>query len=172
MSKRRLAFAGKKQYGKSTCADYLEDEYGLSVLSFADRLKFNLIDIGVPVSRLFETKDFATRKLMQYYGQVMREEEPEYWLDHVVHAIHEAEEMDVHDFAVDDMRFINEADALHTMGFKLVHVTCTDDNPFGDTHISETELDYYSAFDYHISAERGDIPKLLEQVDNIMKELR
>jgi adenylate kinase family enzyme len=167
----KIAFMGNMQAGKSTCADYLETIYGLSTVSFADRLKLNLIDIGMDPDHAFGKKTDLSRSLMQIYGEYMRSIDKEHWVKYVLSSIAEGEEYCAEGFVIDDLRFVNEADALREEGFVIVKVVKYEDTlmctTFNTQHVSENEWRDIE-YDYSISAHEGDLPELFGQVDDIV----
>ena len=171
----RIALAGCMEAGKSTIAQYLADIYGFGVLSFSDKLKFNLIDIGIDPDRLFEKKDDTARELMQVYGQAMREQNPLHWVNFMMCGVDFGEELGTDGHVVDDLRFVNEAEALREEGFVLVRVNKISTVPpsyFTATsqHISENEwLDI--DFDYTITAVDGALSELFGQVDDVINKI-
>lgn len=170
----KIALSGKMQSGKSTVAHYLEDTYDGSTYSFADQLKESLMLIGVPRDWLYNTKPDIVRRLMQVYGQVMRDVDEDWWVDIVLDDLEE--DYDDDDLVViDDLRFKNEARKLKDEGFVLVRVT---KHPRqlelfpapGSEDISETDLDDWTEWDYVIEAAEEDLARVFEQVDYIINE--
>lgn len=67
-----------------------------------------------------------------------------------------------------DTRFINEAEAIREKGGKVIRVNMVGNN--GVDHESDTQLDDYD-FDYVISAEKGDLDGLRDQIANILAKI-
>lgn len=166
----KIAISGKMQAGKTTCADYLCDEYGFDKFSFAEPLKQRLEAAGVPSVQIRRNKPPLVRALMQVFGQVMREVDPGYWINQTLEDLrHHQPEFVV----VDDLRFRNEAEALRDLGWVLVRVERKGWPPFlseGSTDVSEVDLDDYDEWDYIITAADGEIDKLYSAIDQIIKK--
>ncbi|RLG97398.1 hypothetical protein DRO27_00080 [Candidatus Bathyarchaeota archaeon] len=169
----KIAFAGEMTSGKTTAAEYLSEVYGFGILSFADKLKYNLIDIGVPIKVLFEEKTEASRTLMQVYGEVMRDYDPEYWVDYILEGVSTGEGMLTEAHAVDDMRYLNEGEVLKEEGFHLVCITKKGPAPmWSPTHEHASENEWRDIdFDYHISAQEGDLVDLFGQLDDMIADI-
>ncbi len=171
-----LGFSGKKYSGKTTAAKYLEKKYGFISLALADPLK-------IAAREIFDLSDEETdgdlkevinpfwqmtpRQIMQKMGtEAMRGAfGPDLW----VNALFKQMERYKHaNFAISDVRFQNEADAIRARGGYVVRIErpmLTSYNP--DTHASETELDGYS-FDLRIQNDRH--PSAFEtQLDQLVQ---
>jgi hypothetical protein len=110
----KIAFAGPGLCGKSTAAEYLEREYGGARLSFAAALKQNAYEYGWDGK-----KDDRGRKFLQELGRVVREYNPEYWVEQAALPMHT-------NIYLDDLRFENEVAVLKNNGFVIVYI-----QPFG-----------------------------------------
>ena len=164
-----IALSGKMRSGKSTIAEYLERLYGFSRFSLAAPLKDNLAMIGVAPEALYKRKTALSRELMQIYGQVMREQDPDHWVKLVMlDCLKEDAEASV----IDDLRFENEAHQLRDAGFILVRVTCAnrDEEDHGSDDISENDLDDWIDWDHEIMCNEGDLTSLMSQVDEIVRK--
>jgi hypothetical protein len=167
----KLAFSGWMQSGKTTAADYLNEVYGADTVSFADRLKDNLTSIGVAPHRVYQSKDAPVRKLMQLYGQVMRQQDKDYWLKQAKREIKTLEDLGSDCVVIDDLRYKNEFDYLKNEGFVLVRLVVTGE-PCESADTSERDLDDMdSEFDYIVEVERGDLAELFFQLDSIMERI-
>jgi adenylate kinase len=163
----RIALSGKRGSGKSTVASYLSRVYGIDTVSFADLLKDRLEEAGIRRDSLRRTKPPLVRELMQVYGQAMREQDEDYWVNRALLTI-EASGLD--DVVIDDLRFRNEAVALKENGFILVRVV-QDGREYNDrldSDPSEIDLDDWDDWDYIVSAPEGDLMGLFGQVDEII----
>jgi hypothetical protein len=178
-----IAFIGKKGSGKSTACEYLMTDNTIRV-NFKDALirevkeKFpklvqEIIDImdktdydGMSpwtYERLVEEKPPLFRALLQNYGtDVCRNNNPDHWVTQYEEAVR-----NLSDFRIltDDIRFVNEADAVRARGGVLIRIIRTGLEST-DTHISETEQDSIEA-DYTIKA--GTKDELYTQLDSVMK---
>lgn len=113
-----LAFTGPMCSGKSWCADYLNQEARYTKLSFAGPLKKLAKELfGV------EGKDGDARRVYQQLGQKMREIDPDVWIKALLRDLDKSH-TDVTRFVIDDVRYLNEAEALRARGFKIVYVMC------------------------------------------------
>lgn len=182
------AFTGKKQSGKSTAVKYLLNKRPFTVLNFKDALIIELkerfpqllnaiIDVmnitdydGRPekrwtFERLFTEKPPLIRGLMQNYGtDVRRNDDDAYW---VTQWAKKAAEMDT-DVIVDDVRFLNEAQAVRNLGGTIIRIVRSD-LASTDDHISETEMDAIVA-DHTITVQTGDFETLYMLLDMIVEK--
>jgi len=170
----KIALSGKIGSGKTTIAQYLASHYAAETFSFAKKLKSNLEIIGVAHDALYHTKPPLVRELMQIYGQVMRQQDADWWVREVIDDVRRYDDGYTPVAVIDDLRFKNEAILLQREGFTLVRVTCTDDqhNDYVDTDVSEVDLDDWSPWDFEIEAKRGDIHTLISQVDSMINTLQ
>lgn len=99
------------------------------------------------------------RRSLQRIGQGIRRIDPDYWVRLLVSEVHALQDTfgERCPIVVPDARYVNEADALRRLGFKLVRVTrpadprgMTTDDTRAAMHDSETALDGYT-FDHTIS---------------------
>lgn len=166
-----IGLTGKKQNGKSTAAQYIAEKYGFVRLNFKDALVAE-IKAGFPnvleaiiemmersaydgmnpwtVDRLFRDKPPVFRALMQNFGtEVRRVDNMDYW---VVKWMKEAAKHQ--NIVVDDVRFLNEAQAVRDMGGIVIRISRAD-YPNADTHVSETEMDMIKTDD-NVTVVSGD----------------
>jgi len=168
----KLAFGGKKGSGKTTLSEYCADIHFLEPLSFADALKMNLIEIGLEPDRLFVKRDHNSRALMQAYGEAMRDQDKDYWLDLVISNIRDWEHLTpaIDGIVIDDMRYMNEAVALKADGFVLIKIVRDGYEHEEDFHPSEAGLpDSY--YDHILVAKDKDLTALYTMIDEIIEEL-
>ena len=169
----KIAFIGNSGSGKTTAASYLEEIYGFAVVSFADKLKMNLIDIGVDPYVLYDNRTYLSRSLMQLYGEQMREQDTDHWVKEVVGTVADFEESPHFEgVAIDDLRFHNEVDALREQGFVVVRVLKVGAEAAGMivNHVSEMEqLGIHE--DYILSASTGDMVSLYGEIDDLVAVL-
>ena len=167
----KLAFGGKKHSGKTTLAEYCADIHDLEPLSFADELKMNLVEIGVEPDRLFGKRDANSRALMQAYGEVMRDQDPDYWLKIGVKKVKEFEQAlpQGEGFTFDDMRYANEAEALSKMGFTLIKVVREGYAHEEDNHPSEAGLPD-EVYVHILVVKNKDLDSLYRMIDEIIEE--
>lgn len=158
MPPKLIGLTGKAGHGKDTVASLLP----MACIAFADELKrdafWDLIQApGSPYLEVFESLsprpnpiEFvnrikhipAVRAFLQSYGQAMRQAQPDYWIQRCFRAM-EAGAW----YAVTDVRYTNEADAIKLRGGIVVRVLRPNyDNGLSaeaQAHSSETELDDY-----------------------------
>lgn len=153
-----IGFSGKMAVGKNTCADYLTDRYGGAQVAFADELKRVSRELfAVDPAR----KDDRTRGILQRVGVAMREIEEDVWVNAALRKAYQLEGTLSGPICFTDVRFPNEADAIHRAGGKLVKVVCEErvrleriQALYPETtaerlnHISETALDSYTGWDF------------------------
>lgn len=154
-----IGFSGKKGSGKSYFADYLVNNKLFIKLSFASPLKeitkilFNLSDEDVkdPIKKELINPKFnaSPRELMQWLGtDIMREEfnkkfnySGSIWIDNVKDKIKTLLE-DNKDVVIDDVRFQNEVDMIHSLGGIVINLHNDLDNTLNNstsTHSSENQ---------------------------------
>ena len=164
----KIALSGKMRAGKDFISDLIRLKYEMfERRAFADALKEDVEKIfGV-------TKENHPngREILQLYGKVGRLAHPLFWVNKIIH--------DKNDFIiVTDLRFRNEADALKEAGFKLVRVHSSQESRTlrgelnHENDISETDLDDYEGFDYHLENDLDiSISNIFEQITGMMEEL-
>ena len=154
-----IGFSGKKGSGKSYFADYLVNNKLFIKLSFASPLKeitkilFNLSDEDVkdPIKKELINPKFnaSPRELMQWLGtDIMREEfnkkfnySGSIWIDSVKDKIKTLLE-DNKDVVIDDVRFQNEVDMIHSLGGIVINLHNDLDDTLNNstsTHSSENQ---------------------------------
>jgi len=153
-----IAFAGRKQSGKTTCAEFIQSIYSQyftvtsKIYNFADPLKQNIcIDIlGLTYDQCYGPDDkknelvdcywnnsqLSAREVMQIVGtDVFRNMKQNVWSDAIIRRINK-EKPDIGIIA--DCRFPNEVDAVKNAGGITIKLTR---NPHNSDHASEMALD-------------------------------
>ena len=154
-----IGFSGKKGSGKSYFANYLVNNKLFIKLSFASPLKeitkilFNLSDEDVkdPIKKELINPKFnaSPRELMQWLGtDIMREEfnkkfnySGSIWIDSVKDKVKTLLD-DNKDVVIDDVRFQNEVDMIHSLGGIVINLHNDLDNTLNNstsTHSSENQ---------------------------------
>ena len=154
-----IGFSGKKGSGKSYFADYLVNNKLFIKLSFASPLKeitkilFNLSDEDVkdPIKKELINPKFnaSPRELMQWLGtDIMREEfnkkfnySGSIWIDSVKDKVKTLLDKNK-DVVIDDVRFQNEVDMIHSLGGIVINLRNYLDNTLNNstsTHSSENQ---------------------------------
>lgn len=147
MSLPNIGITGKFRSGKNAVADYLTEKYGYMQFAFGDELKRY-------AHELFNVDASAKpRELYQWFGQTMRERDPDIWVrkcfDYIEHrrgviprrersmaAYFDAPWFDVpwnahartqFRVVITDLRQPNEYDRCRAEGYVIIRVTCPDD---------------------------------------------
>lgn len=156
---RIIAFAGRKQSGKSTACEYIakilsnaQNPLTYKIYSFADPLKQNIcIDIlGLSYDQCYGSDDnkneithikwnnnyLTAREVMQVVGtEIFRKMYPEVWTTSLINQI----KKDDYDIAlISDCRFPNEVEIIQKNYGYVLRLTR---NPFNSDHDSEKALD-------------------------------
>jgi hypothetical protein len=180
----KLALCGRLRSGKDTVAQYLTLFYDFQKFAFADPLKRYLHEIFPHVPR--EPKP---RRLLQLFGQKMREIDPDVWVNLTMHKIDEYLRQYTCDCSplkprvvVTDCRQRNEYDRLRAEGFVFVRINADDELRIrraleaGDdftvhdlAHETELLVDSFDV-DYEVN-NNGTTPELYAQLDAIMTAL-
>lgn len=151
----RLAFGYKKQSGKDYACEYLCNTHGFTTLRIAEPI----YELHNQIQKYFSNDDpyfnhpyshssymFKDRDLLRIIGMWGREAvSSSIWIDVLVKNL----EYDK-DYAVADLRFLNEAETLKENGFTLIKIEPMRQND-NDDHISETELDDFDGWDVVIT---------------------
>lgn len=149
-----IAFAGKKQSGKTTCSDFVKNIFAgnAKVYNFADPLKMDICMniLGLTYDQCYgsdnsknelvdcfwENRQLTAREVMQFVGtNVFRKMQKNVWASATVKKIAQ----DNLDLAiVADCRFPNEVEAIKSAGGLVIKLTR---NLYNSTHESELALD-------------------------------
>lgn len=189
-----IGFRGKKGAGKDTAVASCP---GLQRVAFADKLReavgliYGLTHAQLMDPILKETVDdfwgLTPRFILQRFGtEVTRSIHPETWIWSLQRQVDKDTDssvwppievsdgsrrvwqVEVPAFAITDVRFRNEADAVKSWGGYLVEIRRPGYN--GDNHASETELDGYE-FDFTIDND-GSKADLSRKVADLMSVIR
>lgn len=163
-----IAFAGRKQSGKTTCAEFVANIFEGNMLgkskiyNFADPLKvdvcMNILGMtheqcyGTDVQKnelvdcYWDNRQMTAREVMQFVGtDIFRAMQNNVWASATIKKILRN---DVDLALIADCRFPNEVEAVRNAGGIVIKLNR---NLFNSTHLSETALDYdkydYSNFD-------------------------
>jgi hypothetical protein len=175
-----IAFAGRKQSGKTTCSEFVAKYYNgtiepfnnTKIYNFADPLKKDIcmnilgltynqcygedIDKNTITTIQWEGKNLTAREVMQFVGtDIFRKMKNDVWAGATINKINN----DKPKLAIiADCRFPNEVEAVRNAGGIVIKLTR---NPYNSTHASETALDeiHYanSNFDFVIYNENINI---------------
>lgn len=186
-----IGFTGLAGSGKSTASDYLVRTQGFVKINFKDALVAEMkerlgsvleqmillyendpmmYDAGKPmtIDWLFENKPPLMRALMQAYGtEVRRRDNNNYWVsiwkEKVREAIRQGKNV-----VTDDVRFLNEAEAVHELNGKVIRIVRTDIT-FTGNHSSEVEQKDI-AHDIALTCGKGDHEILYGLIEGFLKE--
>lgn len=189
-----IAFAGRKQSGKSSGAEFLkkeyykifkhDSEYEYQVYSFADMLKKVCVEIlGLDprqcygedeyknqlVNCRWNGKQLSAREVMQIIGtEWFRTMQPNVWADATIRKI----QKDRPDLSIiDDCRFPNEVEAIKKAGGVVIKLNR---NLYHSEHISEKSLDEevydQSNFDLVINNQEMSIDEKNDIIRNFLME--
>lgn len=147
-----IGFTGKKQSGKTTASDYIVKNYNDFVkIGFKDPLVSELKNnfpmllryfsdnYNIEVDELFLEKPNGIRILMQEYGSdVRRKDDYYYWVKKFTKVAKRMLDDSV-SIVVDDVRFLNEAEAIKNLGGIIIRINDGSEKE-KDSHISEVEM--------------------------------
>jgi len=174
-----IGLSGKAGVGKTTAADYLISKDFFKV-GFKDALVAEItrnfpdllreIEKVEPFDPSMRTKGPLLRALMQNYGtEVRRKDEASYWLDQWK-ARTELLLAEGKHVVCDDARFLNEVEAIRSLGGVIVRLTRPDVQNTG-THQSELEM-YAIEPDFTIETQNGDLSALYTGLEGIIDFLQ
>lgn len=185
-----VGLIGHARSGKDTVANRLVTDHGYARVAFADLLREVLLDadpyVDACVDNDYEVLPFTlsevvdtlgweeaksvnpeVRRIMQNFGQAIREVEPNFWLRAGMRKALEFEGRGT-PVVISDVRYRNEALAIRSHGGVLVRVTRPGfDGANG--HVSEHELDDFVAD--HTINNNGTLPSLIHAVDWLAHDL-
>ena len=162
-----IGFSGKKGSGKSFFADYLVNNKLFIKLSFASPLKeitkilFNLSDEDVkdPIKKELINPKFnaSPRELMQWLGtDIMREEfnkkfnySGSIWIDSIKDKVKTLLDNNK-DVVIDDVRFQNEVDMIHSLGGIVINLRNDLDNTLNNSTSTHSSENQKLTFNYEI----------------------
>jgi hypothetical protein len=153
-----IAFAGRKQSGKTTCSEFVANIVignsigNVKIYNFADPLKqdicINILGLTYDqcygsdesknelVNCFWENKQLTAREVMQMVGTDMfRAMQTNVWSSATVRKIQQEKPTVA---IIADCRFPNEVDAIRKVGGLVIKLTR---NPYNSDHLSEMALD-------------------------------
>ena len=189
---RIVAFAGRKQSGKTTCSWYIENlvfrdfqqSHSCKIYNFADPLKKDIcmnilglsydqcygedIDKNTVTGVQWNGKQLTAREVMQFVGtDLFRKMKHDVWSGATIIKINNEQPSIA---VVADCRFPNEVDAIKNAGGYVIKLTR---DPFHSDHASETALDSenydQSNFDLIIHNQDISIDEQNQLVHNFLK---
>lgn len=167
----------KARVGKTTTAEYLNKHYGYSVGAFADTLKDAArVIFGLSQEQLYgdqkEVEDLywrdTPRNIIQKLGtECMRWG---YREDVWVLALGRKVLSQPGNWAIADVRFPNEIDAIRSWGGKVVLVNRPDaPSILTAGHVSETALDRYAGWDYVLD-NSSSLENFYTEIEKMMRQ--
>lgn len=192
-----IGLIGRKRSGKDTVAAHLVENYGHTRLAFADGVRdalyrlnpliadrsdwdiHRVADLVDAVGWENAKEDTEIRSLLQRMGtdavrDVVGEEA---WVKALERKVDQFPILQVEGLrrpitpriVITDVRFPNEAEYVIDEGGTIVRILRPDTDMSGDTHISETALDFFSA-DVTLVND-GTVEDLHREVDEMMRSL-
>jgi hypothetical protein len=148
-----VAFAGRKQSGKTTCSELVQKYANdTKIYNFADPLKQDIcmnilgltheqcygddIDKNTLTNNFWDNKQLTAREVMQVVGtDILRKMQRNVWVDATINKIkRENPSLAI----IADCRFPNEVEAIKSAGGVVIKLTR---NLYNSDHASETALD-------------------------------
>lgn len=173
-----IAITGKMRSGKDAIGRYLSEKYGYTRFAFGDELKRY-------ANELFGVHDGGKRReLYQWFGQTMRERDPEIWVRKCFNSMssnnsYYGQSMPT---VITDLRQPNEHSRCISEGYVIIRVSApdgirihraiesADKFAYVDlTHETESHVDSFEV-DYEIIND-GTIDELYEKVDDIIAQI-
>lgn len=180
-----IAICGKFRAGKDQVARYLTEKYGYTRFAFGDELKRY-------AHELFGGSNAKQRELYQWFGQTMRQRDPDIWVRKCFENIEKTRVLSAHwtkapvgypfRAIITDVRQPNEFDRCRDEGYVIIRVIAPDSlrieraRSAGDKfdaktldHETERYVDGF-AVDYEIE-NNGTVDELYAMVDSLMEEV-
>lgn len=166
-----IALTGKFRSGKDTVAEYLVEQYGFTKYAFGDELKFY-------AHELFGELTGKQRELYQWFGQTMRQRDPDIW----VRKCFEAIGSNPWKVVISDLRQPNEYKRCRKEGFVIIRVNAPEwlrveraeaaGDEFDESTLHHETERYVDTFpvDYDVY-NTGTFEELYRQIDRIMDNL-
>lgn len=183
-----IALTGKFRSGKDAVAHHLALEHGYTQFAFGDELKRYYHE-------LFGDAEEKPREGYQWFGQNMRERDPNIWVRKCFDDIVERQRSIAAKYAnggrwgatppfrvvISDLRQPNEFDRCRAEGYTIIRVNCPDElrieraraagdafKPEDLTHDTEQHVDTF-AVDYEVQND-GTLDELYAQIDAIIAQ--
>lgn len=173
-----IGISGKAGSGKDWIANRFLRSQGYYNFSYAWHLKVWLVGKGLAThEEVFVTKPPHVRKLLQeeatergrmVYGEDIWTETANEWLRVF------SEDWGITKFVIPDIRFVNEINAVHKLGGKVIRVEAPKRvaknglTPEARNHISETGLDNFTGFDGVIFNDPEHKETVVKQLNTIL----
>ena len=178
-----IGASGKRGTGKTALQNYFVQNFGFQKISFAESLK-NYAALLFPFletdftditrkEKNFDKYDWSPRDFCIRLGDFLRFHDEDYFVNHTMATLKDKK---AGRYFIDDVRFLNEAEAIKNKGGFLVRIERYEKyNPYGKNLDieSEKQLDHYDKFDYKIMEPRNlNIHMLHAEGDKIIREVR
>ena len=180
----KIALCGKLRSGKSIVGNHLHISHGFDEVAFGDALKRTVGD----VFPWLNGNPNKPRALLQQYGQLMREIDPDVWIRHAERKVKGTIDFRVNtghdrvDIVITDLRQPNEFEWARDNGFTIIRVTAPDDvriaraikagDNFSENdleHVTESAIDTFDC-DYEVVND-GSVDNLQVKIDAIMADI-
>jgi len=162
----KIAFGYKMGSGKSIACSYLMSKYHGNKFAFADPI-YDILNYSQTVANIKHEKD---RQFLQFIGTEWgRNKDKDIWVNIL---LKKSSIINSNCFN-DDVRFINEFEALKENGWVCVKINRENREIKGDTnHSSETSLDiiHDKRWDYIID-NNGTLEEFYNKLDNIVLDI-
>jgi dephospho-CoA kinase len=172
-----IGIVGRMGSGKTTIANYLVEKYGYKKESLAAPMRQFVTDV-LNIDKTDPRYRLAMQELGTEWG---RKYDNLCWVRHLLNRL------EMFSVVVDDIRFLNEAKVLHSVGWLLLYLDCPPEvrkhrcvdrdgtfDPETESHPSELEVDEISLVMNNevIYINSGlSLEKVLDQVDEIINEI-
>lgn len=179
-----VGFGYQARVGKDTAADYLARYHGFSRRGFADSLKgachiiFGLNDAQLHGNMKEVMDEFwgtTPRDILQRVGtECLRQGfDQEVWVKSLEHYLRR-KSVGPTDWAISDVRFPNEAEAIKRMGGMVVRIDRDPERRIPklppQTHVSETSMDTYTGWN-EVLDNNGPVGDLYDQLKSMVSNL-
>jgi dephospho-CoA kinase len=170
-----IGLCGKAGSGKSTVAQYLQENYGFERIAFADSLKEILLESGIVSPLDLVKKTPYARFLLQRIGtDVIRNQvDPNFWINKTLKKIGELIFKGKKNIVIEDVRFPNEAELINLFNgtvIKVVRNNNTLDREDLKNHESETFIEQLLVDT--IINNTGTIDDLYKELDKIISKIK
>jgi dephospho-CoA kinase len=179
----KIALCGKLRSGKDTAANHLYIRHGFDEVAFGDALKRTVNEVFP-----WMVGPNKPRALLQQYGQLMREIDPQVWIRHVERKVNGIIDFRVNTNAkvigivITDLRQPNEYEWARANGFTIIRVTAPDEVRIGRAiqagddfnvhdlaHSTELEIDNFTV-DYTVE-NNGTVDELKAKFDAVLEAI-
>lgn len=179
-----IGLTGLKGSGKTSISNYLNRLYRYEQISFGGKIKETVMDLfDLKYNQVYGTPEekeaidpnwgVSPRFIMQRFGtEVARSIHPDIWVRTSMNKIRATWDNinPNQNFVFDDVRFLNEAEAIIAEGGVIIRVSRPFGPNFEDNHPSESPLPL-EVTDYSIINDSGPT-QLFDNVEFIMNQLR